>query len=104
MRKWVNEFPSEPGNYWFYGELWRGSMGCHYGDNPDQIKPELCYVQIKKGGGGSLMGSSQGQFVFSKKFNFNKNQQGWIGYWRKVESVELPEDYLKLFNHETNKT
>jgi len=88
--EWCNEYPVENGNYWFYGDPYMGQMGADYkpGCIPDV---KLYYVKVRK------MAVCDGQFMTKHKFNYDKQQKGWCGYWAIVIDPIVPMDIHKLF-------
>lgn len=91
---WSNEFPTESGNYWFYGDPYRGQMGKDFfeGAEIEKNNIRLYYVNIK----GSFA-ICDGHLWKVTKFNKEKIKAGYLGYWAKVESIKLPNDTLNLF-------
>lgn len=77
---WKNEWPTEPGSYWFYG--WPYGIG--------QFKketPELNYVEVRKVTNGMMVVNS-GAFWYKS--------EGWIGMFSKVDIPEFP-DLSEIF-------
>jgi len=75
--KWIHEWPTEPGSYWFYG--------CPYDFKTfdgKQKEPELNYVEIKKASIG-LMVIRSGQFWYKKEWR-------GMGMFSKIKLPELP--------------
>lgn len=88
---WSTAIPTEPGDYWFYGNLHLGSMGEDY--RIDRIeKPRLTRVTVKATAN-SLIGVGDGQIIFLDRFEpdvpFSK---GVRGYWKQARLPELPTD------------
>lgn len=77
-KDWTTEIPTEDGLYYFYGELYFGSMGLHSKEEY-QLKLELNIVEI--GNNGKIM-IADGGFVY---------KSGIVGYWQKIPTPELPE-------------
>lgn len=86
--EWSEDFPTEPGAYWFYGDPWFGSMGKHY--YPD-AKPEnrMHFVQIHKTTD-SFLGEVRGQILYKHKFDKEKRQQGYVGKFAKATLPNPP--------------
>ena len=103
---WLNEFPKEPGNYWFYGDLFYGSMGCDYKDDHPPIEQRLYYVKVRRTSN-SMIGTADGQIIFSAKFNQDTRKSGFLGYWKPADIIQPPIDILNLFkpgvNYDPNK-
>ena len=93
--KWINKFPKEEGSYWFYGNPTMGSMGEHYRNNYI-VEPEMFLIEIFKISSG-WMATTRGYFVSDNKFDTNKTNEGWYGYWAKAELPEKPKDIKNLF-------
>lgn len=89
ISEWSEEFPTEPGNYWFYGNPWFGSMGCDYFDD---AKPDMrMYLVRVHQTGNSVLGTTEGQIFYRQKFNKEKHQQGYIGKFAKADVPEPPD-------------
>ncbi len=78
MKKWITEFPTEEGKYWFYGY--------RYGKYSDKAKtqknkPELMYVEINKCANGFMYVAS-GHFMFRNEVE--------EPHFQKVDLPELP--------------
>jgi len=69
--RWLNEWPTEPGQYWFYGKRFRSS------------KHELCLVEVNKISNGVCY-TTHGHFLYKA--------EGCEGKWQKVILPELPVD------------
>lgn len=95
--EWFNNPPTEPGNYWFFGDLHYGTMGCHFFDPPKLPDQRMSLVTIRKTGGESLMAVADGHFVSLNCFIREKHRQGYVGYWKSAELPEPPHDILNLF-------
>jgi hypothetical protein len=95
MNEWSTDFPSEEGDYWFYGDPWFGSMGQDYvpGAVPNV---KMYFVQVHATGRG-FIGEARGQFVTSRKFDPAQRREGYLGYWRKVDMPPPPRDVDVLF-------
>ena len=73
MEQWLDEWPKEPGYYWFYGK--RFGKG----------EPKLCYVEVHRTSVKSVPSYvTHGHFMYK--------QEGCTGKWQKVVLPELPED------------
>ena len=97
VNEWSNEFPSEEGVYWFYGDPFHGQLSCDFENS--SIEPNLYYVQVKQISNG-LIAVASGQFMSSHKFNKEQRRSGYVGYWKKFEQIQLPNDILNLFKME----
>ena len=94
MSDWTHKTPTEPGDYWFYGEPYMGSMGMHY---EDSYKPDDLYlirVKIRNISNGMIF-IGDGNFMPSNKFN--GKQEGHLGYWLKFDLPEIPKDKKGIF-------
>ena len=88
---WKSEFPSEPGFYWFWGEPFAGGMGRDYKEGAT-FTPELNVVEVTEIANKNLMAVCRGQFMSSKSFIKERRQEGWLGYWSKIDLPNLPTD------------
>ena len=93
---WSNQLPTEPGQYWFCGDEFHGSMGSDYQPNSSPVKPEVKLIEARLTGNG-LMYISHGQFVQRKQFDKEKRQAGWHGYWKKATIPQAPLDIHGYF-------
>lgn len=71
MKNWTDEWPSEPGSYWFHG--------LQYGHG----KPRLCYVEVRQASN-ALMHITNGAFMYKEERHKGK--------WQKVTLPTLPQD------------
>jgi hypothetical protein len=98
--RWSSSPPEEPGEYWFYGDPYKGQMGIDYQDNAPIVKPKMYLVQIRKISNG-MMAVTEGQIIPLRKFNKAKvHGNGYVGYWRKAKFPNPPEDIELLFVRE----
>lgn len=88
---WIDEFPRDPGFYWFYGDQYLGQMGCHFFENSPPIEPKMQLIEVFKVSNG-IMAKCDGQFFPSRKFDKTKNIQGYSGYFKKAELPKPPSD------------
>ena len=72
QNEWSDEWPTEPGTYWFYGWDW--------GDF--NREPELHYVRVKRISNG-VAHITDGNFVLKG--------DKWYGKWQIADLPELPE-------------
>lgn len=80
--EWHDDPPTEPGLYWFYGELFMGEMGGHYtGSVVPQFKLELVRIQQVSNG---CVGTSNGHFVKMRKWDKDARKSGVLGKWAQV--------------------
>jgi hypothetical protein len=93
---WSSSPPKEPGEYWFYGDPYKGQMGIDYRDAAPPVEPKMYLVQIRKIANG-LMAVTEGQFVPLRKFNKAKHGDGYVGYWKEAILPDPPEDIELLF-------
>ncbi len=70
---WQDEWPTEPGMWWFYG--WRFGKERIGGKNEE---PELCLVEVH---GTALMYATHGHFL---------HEESAVGKWQKALLPELP--------------
>lgn len=91
---WSNEFPKDSGNYWFYGDPYRGQMGKDFLEKTkvEENNIKLYYVKIS-----GNFATCDGQLWKITKFNKEKIKAGYLGYWAKVELTKPPKDTLNLF-------
>jgi len=79
---WSTEFPTKPGNYWFYGQPTFGNMNCCYYDDGDKncVKPrlEMHLIQVRRCVNG-LLGICEGQFMNNTKFDKENQRAGYVG-------------------------
>ena len=61
MNKWTTEFPTKPGNYWFYGYRYG-----KYDFNGEKRKLELMYCEVHKAANGFIY-IANGQFVYKSE-------------------------------------
>lgn len=95
LNGWSTDIPTEAGNYWFYGNPYKGQMGSDYKKNPDRVK--LYYVEVQVNFKNTLI-ITEGQIVSARKFDASRNANGVVGYFKKVEPVEVPlDDPLNIF-------
>lgn len=89
--KWVDEYPSEVGMYWFYGCPEMGCMGWHYDPGYDIRKDlRMHLVSVKKTGDGKLLGVTDARFIYSRRFDRENNREGWFGRWSPADIPEPP--------------
>lgn len=83
MLEWFEEYPTESGMYWFYGDPWWGTMGCHYyeGATPDK---KMYLVSIR-----GTFGSCDGQIFYNRKFDGKR--AGYVGKFAKAILPHPPE-------------
>ena len=93
---WTSDIPTEVGEYWFFGETSRGSMGCHYRDPVAPYEQEMVLVYVWKCGNG-LLAVVNGQCMPMRKFDKRVHREGCVGYWAKAEFPALPPDSEGLF-------
>lgn len=86
---WSDEFPTEPGRYWFYGLPEHGCMGMDYMPQTEPCEAELILVDVNRIGNG-LIGHCGGRFVYSRKFNRERSQSGWLGWWQPAVLPAVP--------------
>lgn len=90
------KFPESEGYYWFYGDIYRGTMGKDYKeDKVSEDDIQLKFVEIRKVGN-TLAGTVDGQMIFSTKFNRKNNQSGWCGYWSEAKPTPPPAFDIKV--------
>lgn len=94
---WSNQLPTEPGQYWFCGDEFHGSMGIDYQLNAPAIKPEIKLIQARQVGN-TIMFISHGQFVNKHQFDKTTHKAGWHGYWKKADVPKPPFDIYGYFN------
>ena len=71
---WTQEWPTEPGWYWFYGQCFRNWTG--------EWCPRLYYVTARRCSNGMVY-TTDGHFMYEEE------AQGW---WQPAVLPELPED------------
>ncbi len=59
--EWSTEFPTKPGNYWFYGYRW-GRVNCGH-----KCDPEWMVVRADTCGSGDLIYVADGNFMFESE-------------------------------------
>jgi len=69
---WIQKFPTEEGEYWFYGQRFGGSK-----------KMEMLFCQVYKAGDTSMFIEAQGNFMY-------KNDLGDKWAFKKTEFPEPP--------------
>ncbi len=94
--EWSDESPTEEGVYWLYGRISYGNKGIDYMDHRPPIKYEMNLVEVHCISNG-LLGKSNGQIVFMHKFNREKRQEGWVGFWQPAVLPVPPENAPKDF-------
>lgn len=91
MLDWTQDYPTEPGHYWFYGDPYKGQMGQDFTENA-RINPQLSLVRIFQTSN-SLMAVGDGQCFPSRKFDkTSAYNTGYLGYWAKADIPEVPHD------------
>ncbi len=90
---WSTTAPTEPGNYWLYGDPTFGSMGVHYTDRgvPEKRLHYVTVIQISNG----LLAATNGHYMSLTPFRRERNREGWVGVWQKVVLPELPKKERK---------
>lgn len=73
---WSEEWPTEPGRYWFYGYKWKPFTSDM--DKP----PEMFLVKVRDGGNG-VMRVTDGHFLYKA--------EGGRGLWTPAVLPEIPE-------------
>jgi hypothetical protein len=73
--EWTEEWPTEPGYYWFYGWCWRSEIR-------DGKAPRFFYVRVRPCSN-SMMYVTDGHFMYE--------EEGGYGLWSKAQLPELPE-------------
>ncbi len=96
--EWTNVIPTTPGNYWFYGDPYWGSMGSHFKDPPPPYEIKHYLIKVKQTGKG-VMFICDGQFLSGRKFNKEKLRSGQVGYWKRIILPDPPIDTLNMFNN-----
>lgn len=91
--EFTTEFPTVPGDYWFYGDANHGSMGCNYFDEshehygPPKIEFSIVHVvRISNG----LMVYCGSEFIYNRKFSKENHIDGYYGKFS-VEPVVYPD-------------
>jgi len=85
MSKWTKDWPTEEGDYWFYG--WRfGDMNRNTGK---QDPPEFSHVEVRRNGSGQLMLITRGHFFYKA--------EGAIGVFLKIDLPTPPAFFKKEF-------
>lgn len=97
MNNWSNKFPNKVGKYWFYGDPWHGSSEGHY-QKDFKLKPKLYFVNVKFTMNSFFASPGIGNCMSTKPVNLKTKTEGFWGYWKVVDDIELPEDKLKLFH------
>jgi hypothetical protein len=69
--KWINEWPTIGGFYWFYGKRYKGAL-----------KDEPFFVRVHR--------KEDGKCIYVCEGNFLYKEEGAVGLWRKIENPELP--------------
>jgi hypothetical protein len=93
---WSSSPPEGPGEYWFFGDPYKGQMGIDYQDDAPSVKPKMYLVQVRKISNGFL-GVTEGQIIPLEKFVKSKSRHGYVGYWGKMELPNPPADTELLF-------
>lgn len=90
INNWFEDFPTEEGHYWFYGDPYFGLMGKDYreGAEPDNGM----YLVIIRKLGNSLCGQVDGQLLYNRKFDKERHRQGYVGKFLKAILPEPPKD------------
>jgi hypothetical protein len=88
MSNWTVTPPTEPGDYWFYGDFIVGQMGVDFTDEY-KWEPELYLVRVRKGTN-CLIGVTNGHFMQLRKFDRSDNREGHIGYWMEAQLPPTP--------------
>ena len=70
--KWTTTWPTQPGLYWFYGQLWSRTRA-----------PEYSSVRVRTIGDGSLIYVTHGNFMYS-----SEKHAGW---WQPAVLPDLPD-------------
>jgi len=81
MAEWTTEFPTEVGDYWFYGYRY-GKVSCGH-----KSKPDIMRLKVRKCANG-VMYEAQGQFMYEKEVE--------EAHFCPIEFPELPEINTEL--------
>lgn len=84
---WTTEAPTQPGDYWFFGDF-MGGMGLDFTDDA-VVEPRMMLVRVDKCSNG-LMAVSEGRFVPRIPFDKTGRVEGYVGYWAPAELPEPP--------------
>ncbi len=68
---WTQEWPTEPGMYWFYGQRY------------DEKQVELCFMRVWRAGDNSLFFICEGNVLY-------KSEAGPVAWFRKIDAPPLP--------------
>ena len=74
--KWATEWPTEAGDYWFYGWL-------DHCDISNMVSPMIYFIEV--------WGLRIGEKAYTWGNEHLKKDQGGYGLWTKIEFPELPE-------------
>lgn len=97
LNNWTTDIPTQPGKYWFYGDVWAGQMGVDFTPG-HKFTPRLRLVKVAQVSNGTIA-HADGAFISLRKFDpTNNRSQGVVGYWHKCDVPELPVDALGLFS------
>jgi len=88
---WKKTPPDSEGFWWLYGEWSFGTMGGHFtGSIPPEFRLHPVEI-ITIGHGKKLIGICQGQFVILRPFDKEKQEEGYVGVWKKMDVPNLPD-------------
>lgn len=79
---WSEEWPTEPGDYWFYGWTWLDNTMERNGP------PKYHHVQVHVTAGGARVYIARGNFMY--KSNLVRNYERHVGVWTPVTFPEPP--------------
>jgi len=78
MAKWVSEWPTERGEYWFYGHAFRSQK-------ESGAPPQLYFVKVR--------GTAEPKkFVYVTNGHFLYAEEGAEGVWQAVKLPDLPSE------------
>lgn len=84
---WSVQAPSEPGHYWFFGDVEFGSMGANYtGVHGPEMRMHLVQIQ-----GNTSMAVVDGRFMSTQPFDAKNQRAGYIGVWRRARLPDVPD-------------
>lgn len=88
--EWSKSFPTEPGNYWFYGLHFAGASARHRNPEYDIRRDFVLHnIEVHKTSKG-ITATSCGRTFVSIPYNKEANVVGWLGKFAKVQLPLLP--------------